>query len=151
MTLNGSSNYGVPDRAFDLICDVPEEANSVKFFRRSDTNTAVARIQVGVDRRCFNTFTDPASLCTQGYCSCMTVRPQYGISFIWTIHPVMEDHLSDWFCESHNSSLPSPDDVVLTSENYTLQVAGELHVFFIKVAKVIMHLDMRFYCLLYVR
>ncbi|XP_033758266.1 hemicentin-2-like [Pecten maximus] len=119
VTLSGSPEYAVPGTKFTLTCDVPEEANSVQFYRRPNVTTTVGVIQVAGDQ-CYNIQVSPAVPCTSDVCSCVTCGVTIGTVFRWIIQPQTGDHGSVWYCTRTNLNLP---DQTLDSDDYTLTVA----------------------------
>ncbi|XP_033759304.1 uncharacterized protein LOC117341541 [Pecten maximus] len=123
VTLTGSSEYAVPGTEFTLTCDVPEEANSVQFYRRRDVTTPVGGIQIGGDQ-CYNVKVSPAVPCTPDVCSCVTSGVRLGTAFRWIIQPQQTgDHGSVWYCRRTNFYLPNGNKQV-DSDDYTLNMAG---------------------------
>ncbi|XP_021373078.1 hemicentin-1-like [Mizuhopecten yessoensis] len=121
VTLTGSSEYAVPGSDFTLTCDVTDEANAVRFYRRPNVSAPVGGIQVGVSQ-CFNINVNPPVNCTLDVCSCVTTSAGgRGTVFRWVIQPRTGDHGSVWFCTRTNLNLT---DQELDSQKYTLNVAA---------------------------
>ncbi|XP_033762031.1 hemicentin-1-like [Pecten maximus] len=118
ITLNGSSEYATPGNRFDLICNVPEEATTVTFYK--DPSQNVGSVVVS-NATCYfrNDTTNTTTLCSENTCSC---RPWNGTSlgtrFELVILPTAEDRNSSWSCSRY---LPGSNN--LTSEIYILPVA----------------------------
>ncbi|XP_060084872.1 hemicentin-1-like [Ylistrum balloti] len=119
VTLTGSSQYAVPGSGFTLTCDVPEEAEGVRFYRRPEVTSPEGVIQVGGDQ-CYNVNVVPPVLCTPDICSCVT-SGGLGTVFRWIIQPQTGDHGSVWFCTRTNTILPN---LTLESADYTFNIAG---------------------------
>ncbi|XP_069115881.1 uncharacterized protein [Argopecten irradians] len=119
VTLNGSSEFAVTGSNFSLICDVPEEATLVQFYRRRpDLNYDIVGIIQVHDDQCLNANSAPVP-CASNVCSCV---PSGDIStvFRWIIQPQMGDHGSVWFCSRTNLNIPNQ---ILDSDDYTLKIA----------------------------
>ncbi|XP_033758073.1 uncharacterized protein LOC117340421 [Pecten maximus] len=119
VTLNGSSEYTVPGTDFTLMCDAPEVAMFVQFYRRPNVTSPVGGVQVGNDQ-CYNVWVSPASPCTPDVCSCVTSGVNLGTVFRWIIQPQTGDHESVWYCRRTNYKLLNP---TLDSQDYTLKIA----------------------------
>ncbi|XP_021366343.1 uncharacterized protein LOC110458766 [Mizuhopecten yessoensis] len=121
VTLNGSSEYAVPDNRFTLTCDVPGEGSVVQLYRRPDVTAVQGSIEVR-DGQCYNDIPTTPVLCSPDVCSCTTTSTNYGTVFQWVIQPQTGDHGSVWSCRRLNRSLPKPYRIV-NSPDYTLNVA----------------------------
>ncbi|XP_060083574.1 hemicentin-2-like, partial [Ylistrum balloti] len=119
VTLTGSSVYAVPGSGFTLTCDVPEEAQGVRFYRRPEVTSPEGAVQVGGDQ-CYNIKVALPVPCTPDVCSCVTSEG-LGTVFRWIMQPQTEDHGSVWFCRRTNTNLPNQ---TLDSADFILEVAN---------------------------
>ncbi|XP_021352436.1 hemicentin-1-like isoform X2 [Mizuhopecten yessoensis] len=115
--LSGSSDYAVPGSPFNLICDVPDVAENVTFYRSPDR--VVGSVKV-LNASCYYYNETSDIPCGESFCECLPSGDGVGRKFNWTIRPTAQDHSSSWFCVRYN---PWRIDETLNSPDYILQIA----------------------------
>ncbi|XP_069129815.1 carcinoembryonic antigen-related cell adhesion molecule 5-like [Argopecten irradians] len=118
VSIRGISPYTILGTPFALICDVPEEADVVRFYRSpNDIKVGEVRVSISI---CYNMLVQPPISCPTSLCTCVPSDVNRGTRFVWYIQPQPEDHGSQWFCRRSN---PDISPKLLDSDIYTIMVA----------------------------
>ncbi|XP_069114204.1 uncharacterized protein [Argopecten irradians] len=102
ISLSGSLEYGVPGDKFNLICDVPEEANWVSFYRSPEQHVGTVLVSnlSNVSECHFRNGTAANTTpCSSELCTCQPLdNTDLGRSFELVITPSDQDRNSSWLC-----------------------------------------------------